>query len=158
MADYLFTVNLTTDDLMPDFQVTSVVDKKTKFRFLPGKMPLVLKNKDTLDFSFVGRSGDDSFVVECSMYVRPVSFDGDEARSPFKLVGSEHKNEWVFVIRGKNIKNKIEVNIGNNKEIYEFSIAGTFSSQVYENQSFILPFFVDPEVVVGGQEQNFYPD
>lgn len=162
MPHYIFTINLATEDLIPSYQITKV-DVNSRFRLVPRKMPLILKNKDTLEFEFHGRGfkEENSVLVESFMYIRPV--DHFSKRIPFRIIEAVGRtkriDEWVIVLKDKKRKkiNKLEVVVPKGSyEVCDFAIAGVFKATLHNNNKkktyTYMPFLVDPEVVVGGDD------
>lgn len=152
MAQYIFVVNLHTEDPSPSYQI---LDDENDFLFPTNKIPKALKKNDTIKFKFIGRKPWD-----CELYVSPMS-KLDEEKKPFKELlknGVIRKtNSWNIPLYKRGSTHGIRgVKIIRKIGFWDFTIAGTFKLKPARNKHQMAlqlkPFLVDPEVVVGERD------
>ncbi|MGV8835312.1 hypothetical protein [Cellvibrio sp.] len=166
MTDYIFTINLETEDPRPSYQISGFESLNQKYFCLPPNvMPKCFSENDTISFSLIGR-----LVLDCTLYIKPLNETSETV--PFKVIKPTETlpfpaESWQIPLIREHIRQLDKVIIDSEEGDWDITVAGTFATvfsidddgggvkfnknkQPLDYASWIvMPFLVDPEVVVG---------
>ncbi|MDO8343293.1 MAG: hypothetical protein Q7T48_08860 [Cellvibrio sp.] len=165
MTNYIFTINLFTEDPIPSYQVAKYKGKFpegklpegdfTYFCLTSNKMPTEFKSGDTIHFLILGRA-----VVDCTLYIKPLT-EMSAKNGPFKIMPSKDgERPWkIPFVTNESSQLTVEVDYEECEEegYWEFMISGAFKAALAVDRhgavthfgTIEIPFLVDPECVVG---------